>query len=359
MTEETQKLMIYAGIALAVIVLLILLILIMQNGNRRKELELMRKDVNAEMNQMQLQLQQVILQSVQNVVTSNDRRMDQLEQRVNGSMVENLKTTQNALYQMNERMVRIDETQKGLDELSVQIHSLQNVLQDKKSRGIFGEVELYNLLESVYGTGDRFYKKQVKLSNGTMVDALLTGNATQRDVPIDSKFPLEHYTRMLDESLDPQIRQLASRQFKQDVTRHMKDIREKYVSLPETADFAYMFIPAEAVYSYIYANMDDLVQLSYQWHVYIASPTTLMAYLTAMKAIYLGQKQDEKMVWMKEEFRKLALEFDRFKERYDAVTADFEKIRKDFGQVTITSEKIQKRFAQIESVELPDLSGNE
>ena len=285
-----------------------------------------------------------------NEVTVN--RLVNIESKVNESLLQGFEKTNKAFSSVLEQMARIDETQHNLKSLSSNITSLQNVLTDKKTRGTYGEVELYSILESIFGNNEKRFSKQVKLSNENIADCVIHAPSPLGEIVIDSKFPLENFNRLYDESLSKQDLVRVKNEFKKDVAKHIKDIREKYIIPGETAEIAYMFIPAEAVFAEIYGHYDELVQLSYDSKVFLVSPTTLMAYITAIKAIYLGQERNDRVIEIQEEFVKLSREFERFNERFISVTKDFDKTYKDIQNVSITSDKIIKRFKQIESVEL-------
>lgn len=285
-----------------------------------------------------------------NEVTVN--RLVNIETKVNDSLIQGFEKTNKAFSNVLEQMARIDETQQNLKALSSNITSLQNVLSDKKTRGTYGEVELYSILESVFGNNEKRFSKQVKLSNDSIADCVIHAPSPLGEIVIDSKFPLENFNRIYDESVSKQDLIKIKNDFKKDVAKHIRDIRDKYIIPGETADIAYMFIPAEAVFAEIYGHYDELVQLSFESKVFLVSPTTLMAYITAIKAIYLGQERNDRVVEIQEEFIKLSREFDRFNDRFLSVTKDFDKTYKDIQNVTITSDKIVKRFKQIESVEL-------
>ena len=251
-------------------------------------------------------------------------------------------------------MIKIDESQKSLGDLSNDIINLKSILQDKKSRGTFGEVELYYLLESAYGLPGKFYDVQYQLPNDKKADAVIFGPETLGVICIDSKFPLENYRRIYDNDLAQGDRDKARSMFKSDVLKHINDIKEKYIIEGVTAPMAYMFIPAEAVFSEIYANYSDIVEKSFESKVYIVSPTTLMAYITAIKSIYLGQKKDEKAKEIAKLLSDLSIEFSRLKNRNEQLQRDFEKIIPDFEQIMTTSNKIIKKFATINAGEIDD-----
>lgn len=281
-------------------------------------------------------------------------RLVNIETKVNESLLQGFDKTNKAFTNILEQMARIDETQQNLKSLSSNITSLQNVLTDKKTRGTYGEIELYSILENVFGNNENRFSKQVKLSNGSIADCVLHAPSPLGEIVIDSKFPLENFNRMYDEQTSSQELIRVKNEFRKDVAKHIKDISSKYIIQGETAEIAYMFIPAEAVFAEIYGHYDDLIQLSYQSKVFLVSPTTLMAYITAIKAIYLGQERNDRVVEIQEEFIKLSKEFERFQDRYMAVTKDFDKTYKDMQSVSITSDKIIKRFKQIESVQLDE-----
>lgn len=287
-----------------------------------------------------------------NLTNATTDKLIQIEKSLNSNIIETNKTTNDTFNKISERIIKIDESQKALNELSSNILSLQNILQDKKNRGSFGEIELYNLLEIAYGQNDAFYKKQFKLSNGKVADAVIVGPESLGNIVVDSKFPLENYQRIYDDSLNQNEKNDARVKFKNDVLKHINDIKDKYIIPGETAPMAYMFVPAEAIFSEIYANYDDIVNKSYEAKVYIVSPTTLMAYLTAIKNIFLGQKKDEKAKEIIKLLDELSIDFLRLKERQETLQRDFEKIIPDFEKIAITSNKIIKRFAAINSGDL-------
>ena len=220
-----------------------------------------------------------------------------MEKNMHSSMQQSYETTTRVFGEVLKQVGKLDEGQKNLKELSMSISSIQNVLTDKKTRGIFGEVELYHLLENAMGSNEKQYAKQYRLSNGFIADAVIFGKEPLGMICIDSKFPLENYNRLMSAS-SKEERKKYHALFVSDVKKHIQTIQKKYIVPQETAEFAYMFLPAEAIFSYIYAACDEVVKESYEKKVYLVSPTTLMAYITAIKAIYLGVERNENMAAM-------------------------------------------------------------
>ena len=282
---------------------------------------------------------------------SNDLKMSGLEKRINDSLLNNYLRSDKIFKDLNLNMGKIDHAQNDLKELSKELLDIKKIFYDKKMRGTFGEVELYSILKASYGDDEHFYKKQYKLSNGYIADAVLLTFEPLGKVVIDSKFPLDAYNIMCDETKDAFTKEKARLQFKRDLVKHINDIADKYLIVNETADLAYMFIPSEVIFEEIYAAHSDVVEYSYKKHVYIVSPTTLNAYLTALKAIYLNTQKSEHLKELALEYTKLAKEFERYNDRFAVLSKDFEKIYKDFHDLSITGAKIIKRFKEIDSFE--------
>lgn len=283
-----------------------------------------------------------------NLLRINDKVNERLDQSFNKTN----ETFQNILV----RLAKIDEAQKKIESLSTDIVSLQNLLSDKKSRGTYGEVQLYQIMAAVFGEkNERIYQTQYKLSNGTIVDSMLFAPEPLGNLPIDSKFPLENYQRMIDRDLSEIERQLAQRQFKLDVKKHIDDIYQKYVTPEETSDQAILFLPAEAIFAEINAYHQDLVAYSQRKRVWLVSPTTFMSTLTTIQVILNNLERDQHALVIQQELNKLGDEFKRYKDRWDKLSKHIDSVSKDVKEIHITTEKIGSRFDAISNVEL-DLS---
>lgn len=281
-------------------------------------------------------------------------RLGMIEDKVHTSMEKGFHTTYESFTKIVEQIARIDQTQKNLEGLSYQIHDLQAILTDKKQRGTYGEVELYSILELQFGLDERRYQKQYKLGNQKIADAVIFGPQPLGMIAVDAKFPLENYNRMYDAALPKEEQEKARLQFRNDVVIKMKDIAAKYIIPGQTAEFAYMFIPAEAVFAELHGRFEDVIALSYRLRVYIVSPSTFMAYLTAMRALYLGQRRNEKVELLQTEFLKLGVEFQRYEIRWEKLVNDFRKTHQDMQDLSITTDKLLHRFKQLEEVKLEE-----
>ncbi|MDF9824661.1 DNA recombination protein RmuC [Breznakia sp. PF5-3] len=350
---DTNILLVVLCIMMAVLIIVMFSLLQKQ---AKKDNHTEDKILQTQMTKQLLDFQNAITQSLRkdiNVLNENTSdKLFKMEHNVNRQLNTGFESTNKVFTEVMKQITKIDSTQDQLKLLSQDISSLHSILNDKKTRGIYGEIELYNLLENAFGLDYNRYAKQYKLSNGLMVDAVIFGNEALGTIPIDSKFPLENFNRLMDPSLPSMRKQVIQNEFKSDVKKHIKAIATKYIIPNETSEFAYMFIPAEAIFSYINANLNDVIEYSYQEKVYLVSPTTLMAYITAIKALYLGQKKNERIKEIQEELIKLSIEFERFSKRYETVQRDFDRSYSDMKDVLVTANKIITRFKKIEAVEL-------
>ena len=275
-----------------------------------------------------------------------------MNEKVNMRLDENFEKTNKTFTNVLERLTKIDEAQKKIDSLSTEIVSLQSVLTDKKTRGIFGEVNLNYILKSVFGEkNDKIYSIQYKLSNGAIADSIIHAPEPLGSICIDSKFPLENYERMTNKNLSKEERDMATKLFKIDVKKHIEAISSKYIITGETANQAIMFLPAEAIFAEINAYHPDLLKEAYNKKVWLTSPTTLMSTLTTVYMIIKNLERNKYAKIMQVELNKLAIEFGRYKERWDKLTKSIDTVSKDVKDIHNTTEKITKRFDTINKVE--------
>ena len=282
-----------------------------------------------------------------------------INEKVNERIDQNFEKTNKTFTNILERLTKIDEAQKKIDSLSTEIVGLQNVLTDKKTRGIFGEVNLNYILSSVFGEKKScIYDLQHVMSNGSIADSILFAPEPLGTICIDSKFPLENYERMTDKSLSQLERDAATKLFKNDVKKHIDAISTKYIIPGETADEAIMFLPAEAIFAEINAYHPELLRYSYEKKVWITGPTTLMSTLTIIQMILKNIERDKYARVIHVELNKLSREFMKYRERWDKLSRSIDTVTKDIKDINITTEKITKRFDSINSVDLSLIEEN-
>jgi len=253
---------------------------------------------------------------------------------------------------VTERLTRLDETNKQVINITDQLKNLQDILKNPKQRGVLGEYYLETVLKNVLPPGS--YQMQYPFENGDIVDAVIF--VKDKIIPIDSKFSLENYNRML-EADSTESRERYEKAFSQDLKNRI-DETAKYVRPQEkTMEFAFMFIPSEAVYYDLLVNKVGAMQSSTrnlinyaagEKKVLIVSPTTFLAYLQTvlqgLKALQIEEsaKEIKKQVGNLERhlgsyqlyMQKLGNHITTTVNTYNSASKEFKKIDKDVIKIT-------------------------
>jgi DNA recombination protein RmuC len=288
-----------------------------------------------------------------------ERKLNLINDRVNERLDENFEKTNKTFTSVIERLSKIDEAQKKIEGLSTDIVSLQSILTDKKTRGIFGEVNLKHIMASVFGEkNDNIYKMQYTFDTGVIADCVLFAPKPLGTIAIDSKFPLENYRIMIDKKAGALERQNAEKLFKQDVKKHIDAIANKYIIKGVTSDQAIMFLPAEALFAELNAYHPDIIDYAYKKRVWIASPTTLMSTLTTIELVIKNIEKDKYTSIIHDELNKLSVDFGRYKERWNKLSRSIEAVSRDANDIHITTDKISKRFEAINNVDTKELNSD-
>lgn len=253
---------------------------------------------------------------------------------------------------VSEKLARLDDTNKQVISFAKQLQNLEDVLKNPKQRGVLGEYFLETVLKNVLPP--EYYQMQYKFKDGEIVDAVIITKAGL--IPVDSKFSLENYNRLLEEK-DESKRKELERQFKQDLKNRI-DETSKYIRPQErTTDFAFMFIPSEAIYydllvnkvGAVKANTRDLLEYAFrEKRVIIVSPTTFFAYLQTVLQGFRALKIEEsareirkrvemlgKHIKVYDEYlRKLGSHLSTVVNTYNLAYKEFAKIDKDILKIS-------------------------
>ena len=346
----------YIIVGLLVVILVLVVISLFKNINESNITErLGRLEVNMmkEMGDFKNDLSHSLNEDFSKLNEQVERRLLAVNEKVNERLDQNFEKTNKTFMNVIERLSKIDEAQKKIETLSTDIVSLQSILTDKKTRGIFGEVNLKHILSSVFGEkNDSIYRLQYTLSTGVIADCVLFAPEPLGTIAIDSKFPLEHYQMMVDKKLSIEMRENYEKMFKQDMKKHIDAISNKYIIPGETSDQAILFLPAEAIFAEVNAYHSDIIEYAYKKRVWITSPTTLISTLTVIEMIIKNMERDKYTSVIHEELNKLGLDFARYRERWDKLARSIQTVNKDVENVSITTEKISKKFDSINKVEV-------
>ena len=301
-------------------------------------------------NDTMLKATTTLTQSVESLGKIVDSRLEQIGGKVSERLDEGFKKTNETFVSVMERLATIDEAQKKIDGLTVNMVSLQELLGDKRSRGAYGEVQLEGLVRNVLPAGS--FSMQHSFENGTRVDCALFLPEPTGTVAVDSKFPLENYHKMFDNSLSEAEQKLAEKQFKADIKKHVDDISSKYIIPNATSDGAVMFIPAEAVFAEIHAYHPEVIDYAMIKRVWLVSPSNLLAVINTARAVLKYVEMRKQVHIIKDELGKLSKDFERFDVRMKKLADNIRQAHDNAQEVHKSSQKITNRFKQIERVEL-------
>jgi DNA recombination protein RmuC len=265
---------------------------------------------------------------------SNEKRLEQMQGVVDEKLQKTLETRLSQSFELVSK--QLESVGQGLGEmkaLAADAKSLKNALTNVKERGTYGEVRLEKLLEDILAPSQ--YDTNAEIAGGKRVEFVvkLPGNGdTPLLLPIDSKFPIEDYNRLLDAEDKTAIDE-ARKSLTQKIRAFAKDISDKYILPPKTTDFALMFLPTEGLYAEVVQNAALFEELRDRYKVTAVGATTLSAFLASLQ---MG-------------FKTLAIE-QRSQEVWDTLRA----VKKQFGEfektLTLAHKQLQTADETIEKI---------
>jgi DNA recombination protein RmuC len=312
---------------------------------RTAELEYRLAELSGSLTGFASQSQSMQMQ-MQNIV---DERLDQVSHRMGVGLHEQTERTTQSLGALQERLAVIDAAQANLAQLSGEMLSLKDILNNKQTRGAFGQGRMEAIIRD--GLHARAFEFQFTLSNGMRPDCVITLPDSSLRLVVDAKFPLESYNAMR-HAPDEVERRAAEQRLKGDVLKHVKDISEKYLIGGETHETAIMFIPSESIYAELNERFEDVVQKAHRARVILASPNVLMLLVQTMQAIVKDSMMREQAHVIKGEVVKLLDDVGRLRERTGSLKKHFDQASADIEKIQFSSEQISKRGFRIESMEI-------
>lgn len=276
-----------------------------------------------------------------------NERLDSVTQRVGQSMEQTTRHTMDSLHALHERLGIIDNAHQNLAELTVQVTTLRDVLANKQSRGAFGQARMEAIVRD--GMPSDAYAFQHTLSTDKRPDCVVF-LPDGRPLCIDAKFPLESITALHDARSDEEKKSAAQR-LRQDVTKHITDISEKYLIPGETQDTALMFVPSESVYAEIHDGFDDIVQKAYRARVVLVSPSLLMLAIQVMQQVLKDARMRDAADEVRTEVMHMMGDVERLRDRVSRLGSHFDQVNEDVRQVLISVNKIGKRAVKIEDLD--------
>lgn len=302
---------------------------------------------------------QLLLSQMNELTKTVDSKIGEGAKEMNEALRHQSREASQIIRDVTEKLTRLDETNKQVVFFTDQLKDLQDILKNPKQRGVLGEYFLETLLKNTLPTGS--YEMQYSFPNGTIVDAVV--KVKDKVVPIDSKFSLENYNRIAEER-DPTRKKELEKQFVNDLKNRITETA-KYIQPEEnTMDFAFMFIPHEAIYYDLLVNKvgaieettENLIQrAASKYKVIIVSPTSFLAYLQTvlqgLRALQIEETAKDivkrvgelgKHLKAYEEYHtKLGNALGTAVNQYNHAGKEFKKVDKDVMRVTGTSPEIE------------------
>lgn len=300
---------------------------------------------------------------IQEIIRTLDNKMSETNRNIQEQFSKNIQIVK----EVTEKLTKLDETNKQVINFADQLRKLEEVLTNPKQRGVLGEYYLETVLKNVLPPST--YQMQYEFKDGTKVDAVIF--VKDKIIPIDSKFSLENYNRILEATSEEERKRLEET-FKNDVKTRI-DETSKYIRPEEnTMEFAFMFIPSEAIYYDLLVNKigavktttRDLIEYAFsQKKVIIVSPTSFLAYLQTvlqgLKALEIEEsaKEIKKRV---EELGRHLMSYETFMKKlgnhlsttvsmYNSAYKELSKIDKDVYR--ISGKKIEIEPMELEKPE--------
>ncbi len=309
----------------------------------------------------------LILAQMNELARTVDNKLHESNKQVNESMRYQSTETSRIIGDITEKITRLDETNKQVVSFADQLKNLQDILKNPKQRGVLGEYYLETLLKNVMPPGS--YEMQYGFPDGSIVDAVVF--VKDKIIPIDSKFSLENYNRIV-ETNDKAEKERLEKIFVNDLKMRITET-SKYIQPDQnTMDFAFMFIPHEAIYYDLLINKigavnedtENLIQrAASKYKVIIVSPTSFLAYLQTvlqgLKAMQIEESAKDivkrvgeltKHLKSYEEYHnKLGNSIGTVINHYQASQKEFKKVDKDI--IKITGESIELAPIMLEKID--------
>ncbi len=291
--------------------------------------------------------------SLSNMRQENEKSLEKMRETVDEKLNNSLSQRLNESFSKIQKS--LETVNSGLGEmrsLAVGVGDLKKVLANVKIRGGWGEVMLSSLLEQVLASNQYMAQVQIKKDSKERVDfAVILPGKDGREIllPIDSKFPLEDYNKRVEasETIDKTLIDSCRRQLIKRVKEEAKSIKEKYINVPDTTDFAVMFLPIEGLYAEIVRDTELLDVLQNQYKIMVCGPTTLNAMLNSLQMGFKTLSIEKRSSELWEILSTFKQEFENFVVLLTKTQNKLGEANNTIEQATKSSQKIAKKLNDV------------
>ncbi len=304
----------------------------------------------------------VVEERLKQLQESNERRLEQMRQTVDEKLATTLENRLGKSFAQVSQ--QLEQVYKGLGEmkqLASGVDDLKKVLSNVKSRGVLGEIQLENILEQIF-TAEQYIKNAViKENSRERVEFAIKIPSKERErasvlLPIDAKFPLADYERLLKAQEEGNLQGVAEalKQLEKNIKEEAKKIHQKYIDPPMTTDFAILFLPLEGLYAEVLRRPGLWDQIQRKYKVIITGPSTLSAFLSSLHMGFrtLAIQKQTLEVW--ELLTEVETGFHRFGETLIKAQKRLDSASNAIGEATKQTETIRKKLGQVQKLPTPE-----
>ncbi|MBO7221830.1 MAG: DNA recombination protein RmuC [Clostridia bacterium] len=288
----------------------------------------------------------------------NEKQLEKMREVVDEKLSQNLEQRFNQSFKLvGDRLQEINATFNALQGLQGDVNDLNKIFKNVKTRGTWGEVSLENLLSQIL-TEDQYEKQfRIRKADNTMVDFVIKLPGKGDGIvllPIDAKFPVEDYERLViaSESGDAQAVEQCSRALVDAVTKQARSIRDKYIDPPKTTDFAVMYLPIEGLYAEIVRKTETISKLQSECRVVVAGPTTLSALLNSLRMGFRSVAIEKKSKEVSKLLIRFQKEFGIFSNYLTKLKNNMDTVQKTIDSAQTKSNKIGEQLKKVTEIDM-------
>ncbi len=320
-------------------------------------------DIKAENTKNLLQIKEDNQKQLEAVRKDNEKQLEKMREVVDEKLSQNLEQRFNQSFKLvGDRLQEINNTFNALQGLQHDVSDLNKIFKNVKTRGTWGEVALDNLLQQILTEEQYVKQEKMRKSEDTRVDFAIKLPGVGDGMvflPIDAKFPMEDYGRLVDASNQGDISAIESsaKLLREAVVRQARSIRDKYINPPVTTDFAVMYLPVEGLYAEVVRDSELLDKMQRECKVVVAGPTTLSALLNSLRMGFRSVAIEKKSKEISQLLVRFQKDFDIFSNYLAKLKTNMDTVQKTLDNAQNKSDKINEKLKQVTKIDMDDNKG--
>lgn len=332
--------------------------------DHRRELNTVLSGLGTSFREDLARLSETVERRLQRIQDDNSKKLEEMRRTVDEKLQGTLEKRLGDSFRLVSE--RLEQVHKGLGEmqsLATGVGDLKRVMSNVKTRGTWGEIQLGSLLEQILAPEQFERNVRTRAGSSAHVEFAVKFPGASSDsnfvyMPIDAKFPIEDYQRLLDaqEQADPAATETARRQLEVRLRQAARDIAEKYLEPPSTTDFAVLFLPVEGLYAEVVRRTDLIEFLQREWRIVVAGPTTLAALLNSLQMGFrtLAIQKRSSEVW--EVLGAVKSEFAKFGDVMSKVQKKLAEAGNVIEQAQTRTRVIERKLRHVEALPSPEMT---